>query len=114
MNHRPVFGINKKNIENAFVAIGADPTSGVMDRDTLFNLLKTRGEPMHQLEVESSLKSLLGDEVTSVEMLEENITAKAFAENLLGFEDYEEAGWQEDAGEEDFDDVDDEEDDEEA
>jgi|UniRef100_A0A7S4GA80 WD40 repeat protein/Ca2+-binding EF-hand superfamily protein len=114
VNHRPVFGINKKNIENAFVAIGADPTSGVMDRDTLFNLLKTRGEPMHQLEVESSLKSLLGDEVTSVEMLEENITAKAFAENLLGFEDYEEAGWQEDAGEEDFDDVDDEEDDEEA
>ena len=38
------------------------------------------------------LKSLLGDEVSSIDMLEENITAKAFAENLLGFEDYEESG----------------------
>ncbi len=28
-------------------------------------------------------QSLLGDEVTNLEMLEENITAKAFAENLL-------------------------------
>ena len=101
VNHRPVFGINKKNIENAFVVIGADPASGVIDRDTLFALLKGRGEPLHQLEIESCLKSLLGDEVTSVEMLEENITAKAFAENLLGFEDYEDSGWQEDAADAD-------------
>lgn len=28
VNHRPVFGINKKNIEDAFAAIGADPASG--------------------------------------------------------------------------------------
>ena len=28
VNHRPVFGINKKNIENAFQAIGADLVSG--------------------------------------------------------------------------------------
>eukprot|EP00992_Anisonema_acinus_P016033 TRINITY_DN9988_c0_g1_i4.p2 TRINITY_DN9988_c0_g1~~TRINITY_DN9988_c0_g1_i4.p2 ORF type:complete len:590 (-),score=189.09 TRINITY_DN9988_c0_g1_i4:135-1904(-) len=91
VNHRPVFGINKKNIETAFAAIGADPASGVIDRDTLFDLLRARGEPLHQLEVESCLKSLLGDDVTSVDMLEENITAKAFAENLLGFEDYEES-----------------------
>eukprot|EP00668_Euglena_longa_P012013 GGOE01014437.1.p1 GENE.GGOE01014437.1~~GGOE01014437.1.p1 ORF type:complete len:932 (-),score=199.66 GGOE01014437.1:205-3000(-) len=92
VNHRPVFGTNKKNIENAFLAIGADPASGVMDRDTLFTLLTNRGEPLSQQEIEACLKALLGDEVTSLEMLEENITAKAFAENLLGFEDYEDAG----------------------
>eukprot|EP00996_Jenningsia_fusiforme_P000574 NODE_150_length_3012_cov_28.944313_g138_i0.p1 GENE.NODE_150_length_3012_cov_28.944313_g138_i0~~NODE_150_length_3012_cov_28.944313_g138_i0.p1 ORF type:complete len:960 (+),score=237.48 NODE_150_length_3012_cov_28.944313_g138_i0:79-2880(+) len=112
VNHRPVFGINKKNIENAFSSIGADPASGVIDRDTLFNLLKTRGEALHQLEIESCLKSLLGEEVTSVEMLEENITAKAFAENLLGFEDYEESGWQEHAAEDVGDDFEEEEEEE--
>lgn len=104
VNHRPVFGINKKNIESAFMAIGADPASGVMDRDALFTLLMSRGEPLSEQEIESCLKSLLGDEVTNLEMLEENITAKAFAENLLGFEDYEDGGWQEnavDAGQED-------------
>eukprot|EP01064_Diplonema_japonicum_P027919 TRINITY_DN4168_c1_g1_i1.p1 TRINITY_DN4168_c1_g1~~TRINITY_DN4168_c1_g1_i1.p1 ORF type:complete len:927 (+),score=186.83 TRINITY_DN4168_c1_g1_i1:24-2783(+) len=91
VNHRPVFGINKKNIESAFAAIGADPISGVIDRDVLFGLLKTKSESLHQLEVESCLKSLLGDDVVSVDLLEDKITAKAFAETLLGFEDYETA-----------------------
>eukprot|EP01062_Namystynia_karyoxenos_P020407 TRINITY_DN17730_c0_g1_i1.p1 TRINITY_DN17730_c0_g1~~TRINITY_DN17730_c0_g1_i1.p1 ORF type:complete len:959 (+),score=390.66 TRINITY_DN17730_c0_g1_i1:112-2877(+) len=98
VNHRPVFGINKKNIEAAFAAIGADPVSGVIDRDVLFGLLKSKAELLHQLEIENCLKSLLGDDVTSVDLLEDKITAKAFAENLLGFEDYEESAY-EDAGE---------------
>lgn len=87
VNHRPVFGINKSNIEAAFAAIGADPTTGLIDRDVLFNLISTRGEALHSYEVESALKSLLGDDV-QMDMLEDKITAKAFAENLLGFEDY--------------------------
>eukprot|EP00759_Apiculatamorpha_spiralis_P029350 PhF_6_TR31520/c0_g1_i3/m.46457 len=89
VNHRPVFGINKKNVERAFLAVGADPVSGIIDRDALFNLLRTRGEALHPMEVTTCLKSLIGDDVTGVEVLEEKITAKAFAENLLGFEDYE-------------------------
>eukprot|EP00754_Rhynchopus_humris_P006951 Rhum_TRINITY_DN13282_c0_g1::Rhum_TRINITY_DN13282_c0_g1_i1::g.58623::m.58623 len=91
VNHRPVFGINKTNIEAAFAAIGADPMTGVIERDALFGLLKTRAEALHALEVESCLKSLLGDDVVSVDLLEDKITAKAFAETLLGFEDYESA-----------------------
>jgi WD40 repeat protein/Ca2+-binding EF-hand superfamily protein len=91
VNHRPVFGINKKNVEAAFSAVGADPVSGIIDRDALFNLLRTRGEALHPMEITNCLKSLIGDDVTGVDVLEEKITAKAFAENLLGFEDYEEA-----------------------
>ena len=88
INHRPVFGVNKSNIEAAFAAIGADPSTGLIDRDVLFDLMQQRGEALHQHEVASALKSLLGDDV-QMEMLEDKITAKAFAENLLGFEDYE-------------------------
>ncbi len=88
VNHRPVFGINKRNIEAAFAAIGADPVTGIVDRQELFTMLQNRGEKLHPGDVESCLKALLGDDVT-LEMLEDKITAKAFAENLLGFEDYE-------------------------
>ena len=73
VNHRPVFGINKKNIEASFAAIGADPVSGVIDRDVLFGLLKTKAESLHQLEIESCLKSLLGDDVTSIDLLEDKV-----------------------------------------
>lgn len=97
VNHRPVFGINKRNIESAFASIGADPVSGIVDRQQLFTLLQQRGEALQQWEVDTCLKSLLGDDVT-LDMLEDKITAKAFAENLLGFEDYEDDGAGEEAG----------------
>lgn len=88
INHRPVFGITKRNIEEAFVAIGADPVTGIVDRQQLFNILQERGEAIHPYDIDMCLKGLLGDDVT-LDMLEDKITAKAFAENLLGFEDYE-------------------------
>jgi WD40 repeat protein/Ca2+-binding EF-hand superfamily protein len=88
VNHRPVFGINKRNIEAAFAAVGADPVTGIVDRQELFTLLQNRGEKLHAGDIEMCLKALLGDDVT-LDMLEDKITAKAFAENLLGFEDYE-------------------------
>jgi cilia- and flagella-associated protein 251 len=91
VNHRPVFGITKRNIEDAFAAIGADPVTGIVDRQQLFNILQERGEAIHPYDIDMCLKGLLGDDVT-LDMLEDKITAKAFAENLLGFEDYEDEG----------------------
>jgi WD40 repeat protein/Ca2+-binding EF-hand superfamily protein len=91
VNHRPVFGINKRNIEAAFAAVGADPVTGIVDRQELFTMLQNRGEKLHAGDIEMCLKALLGDDVT-LDMLEDKITAKAFAENLLGFEDYEDDG----------------------
>ena len=91
VNHRPVFGITKRNIEEAFSAVGADPVTGIVDRQQLFNVLQQRGEAIHPYDIDKFLKGLLGDDV-SLDMLEDKITAKAFAENLLGFEDYEDEG----------------------
>lgn len=89
VNHRPVFGISKDNIEAAFRAIGADPVTGIIDREVLFRMLQERGESLEAYEAGNCLKSLLGDDVT-MDMLEDKLTAKAFGESLLGFEDYEE------------------------
>eukprot|EP01002_Notosolenus_urceolatus_P001584 NODE_1411_length_1427_cov_10.405660_g1174_i0.p1 GENE.NODE_1411_length_1427_cov_10.405660_g1174_i0~~NODE_1411_length_1427_cov_10.405660_g1174_i0.p1 ORF type:complete len:358 (-),score=125.51 NODE_1411_length_1427_cov_10.405660_g1174_i0:353-1399(-) len=88
VNYRPVFGLSKKNIEEAFLAIGTDSMSGLIERDVLFEYLQSRGEPLNDLELEGCLRALLGDDVTKVDMLEDHLTAKSFAENLLGFEDY--------------------------
>ncbi|KAI5690334.1 hypothetical protein MNV84_04498 [Leishmania braziliensis] len=87
INYRPVFGITRQDIEAAFRALGADSVTGEINRDRLFHLLATEGEPLKPNEVAAALTSLLGDGIR-LEMLEDAITARAFAENLLGFEDY--------------------------
>lgn len=87
VNHRPVFGITRQAIEAAFATIGADPQTRQIARDAFFELLSTKGEPLHSAEITAALTSLLGDGVR-VDMLEDRISARAFAENLLGFEDY--------------------------
>lgn len=88
VNYRPVFGITRQDIEAAFRAIGADARSGQISRDAFFQMLSTKGEPLLPAEITAALTSLLGDGVR-IDMLEEYITPRAFAENLLGFEDYE-------------------------
>ncbi|KAK7194561.1 WD domain, G-beta repeat [Novymonas esmeraldas] len=89
INYRPVFGITRQDIEAAFAALGADRVSGEINRDLLFQKLSTKGEPLKSNEVAAALTSLLGDGIR-LDMLEDVITARTFAENLLGFEDYEE------------------------
>ncbi|KAG5477566.1 hypothetical protein CUR178_05271 [Leishmania enriettii] len=89
INYRPVFGITRQDIEAAFRALGADSVTGEISRDRLFQLLSTVGEPLKSNEVAAALTSLLGDGIR-LEMLEDVITARTFAENLLGFEDYDE------------------------
>ncbi|KEG13277.1 hypothetical protein DQ04_01111140 [Trypanosoma grayi] len=91
VNYRPIYGITRKDIEAAFLALGADPATGQIARDVLFKLLSTHGEPLQQTELAAALRSLLGDGVR-LEMLEDAITARAFSENLLGFEDYDATG----------------------
>lgn len=109
VNYRPVFGITRQNIENAFAVIGADPGTGEISRDAFFQMLSTKGEPLRTAEITAALTSLLGDGVR-VDMLEEYITARAFAENLLGFEDYnDDANEEEGEGEEEEGSEDDEE-----
>lgn len=87
INYRPVYGISRQDIEQAFLALGANPVTGKIGRDHLFQLLSTKGEPLKAVEISAALTSLLGDGIR-MEMLEDEITARTFAENLLGFEDY--------------------------
>lgn len=87
VNYRPVFGITRQDIEAAFLAIGADHMTGKMNRTTFFQMLSSKGEPLRPAEITAALTSLLGDGVR-MDMLEETISARTFAENLLGFEDY--------------------------
>ncbi|CAG9575179.1 conserved hypothetical protein [Leishmania major strain Friedlin] len=89
INYRPVFGITRQDIEAAFRALGADRVTGEINRDHLFHLLSTEGESLKSSEVAAALTSLLGDGIR-LEMLEDVITARTFAKNLLGFEDYDE------------------------
>ncbi|RNF06182.1 hypothetical protein TraAM80_04073 [Trypanosoma rangeli] len=96
VNYRPVYGIARQDIEAAFLALGADAVTGQITRDVLFKLLSTHGEPLQQEEISAGLRSLLGEGVR-LEMLEDTITARAFAENLLGFEDYDTLGTEENA-----------------
>ncbi|KAF8282413.1 hypothetical protein TcBrA4_0082760 [Trypanosoma cruzi] len=91
VNYRPIYGITRQDIESAFWALGADAETGQIARDVLFKLLSTHGEPLQQEEISAALRSLLGEGVR-LDMLEDTITARAFAENLLGFEDYETVG----------------------
>eukprot|EP01027_Heterolobosea_sp_BB2_P013009 GEZU01018804.1.p1 GENE.GEZU01018804.1~~GEZU01018804.1.p1 ORF type:complete len:350 (-),score=95.48 GEZU01018804.1:14-1063(-) len=91
VNHRPVLATRKKDIERAFVTIGAEPVTGIINREYLFEMLRTRGEAMSYNEVDRCLKTMLGDDVTE-DQLEDRFTASEFAENLLGFEDYEGVG----------------------
>ena len=45
VNHRPVYGIGKNNIEDAFLSLASDPGSIQLSRDEMINLLKQEGEP---------------------------------------------------------------------
>ncbi|RNF24907.1 uncharacterized protein Tco025E_02422 [Trypanosoma conorhini] len=91
VNYRPIYGVSRQDIEAAFLALGADAETGQIARDVLFKLLGTHGEPLQPEEISAALRSLLGEGVR-LDMLEDTITARAFAENLLGFEDYDALG----------------------
>lgn len=101
INHRPVKGITRRDIERAFVNIAqyaTNPTSlteskssksgkaqVAVERNKLFELLSTLGEPLKNSEISAAVTSLLGDGV-HLNMLPPSLNARQFAENFLGFE----------------------------
>ena len=92
VNHRPVYGIGKNNIQDAFAALLSGESSskgGALNRDDLLRMLREEGEYMGQKEMEDSLNSLVGDSNFKTALPQE-IQADDFAENILGFEEVEE------------------------
>ncbi|RLN27044.1 hypothetical protein BBJ28_00008214 [Nothophytophthora sp. Chile5] len=101
VNHRPVFGVGKAQIERAFrvlalAAGGVDSAGGSGSMPALrWEQLEARllhsGEPMSEEELRSCLAALLatgGDEAGGVAM-DARYTALSFADKVLGFDDYE-------------------------
>ena len=92
VNHRPVYGIGKNNIEEAFRAILADQEDAAggdaLYPDPLVALLSSEGDgeeiAMRELE---SLFTKLVSEPDVKRALGGPITAERFAEDVLGFEE---------------------------
>lgn len=95
VNHRPVYGIGKNNIEEAFRAILADQEDAAggdaLYPDPLVALLSSEGDgeeiAMRELE---SLFTKLVSEPDVKRALGGPITAERFAEDILGFEEVDE------------------------
>ena len=91
VNHRPVYGIGKNNIDEAFKNLmGADRAElGTIPKDELLSMLQTEGECMSTEELENCLFQLVSDRNFKT-ALKENITCEDFSENVLGFEEVDE------------------------
>ncbi|KAG1711729.1 hypothetical protein DVH05_008972 [Phytophthora capsici] len=99
VNHRPVFGVGKAQIEHAFKIIASaakdlgddkDEESSSLQWGQLEARLLQSGEPMSEEELHSCLAALLatGDGAGGLSM-DPQYTALAFADKVLGFDDYE-------------------------
>ncbi|RHY53309.1 hypothetical protein DYB26_001921 [Aphanomyces astaci] len=86
-NHRPVFGIGKKQIDDAFDVLSGHKGPTLKWADLKAKLL-TMGEPMTEDELTSCMHALLGDEADLVETTI-SLSSSVFADKVLGFEDYE-------------------------
>ena len=89
VNHRPVYGIGQNNIEEAFAALcQSEGDMKSLRRETLLRMLKMEGEEIKDSEMKDILSKLTGKSSEEEALLQE-ITAKYFAEDVLGFEEIE-------------------------
>ncbi|TMW56015.1 hypothetical protein Poli38472_008663 [Pythium oligandrum] len=92
VNHRPLFGIGKEDIEHAFQILGANPR---LRWDVLQQRLLHMGEQMTEEELRSCLDALLvgeggaDEDESAVVAMDSHYTALSFADKVLGFDDYE-------------------------
>ncbi|KAL9656223.1 hypothetical protein ABK040_007839 [Willaertia magna] len=84
VNHRPVFGITKKDIEKAFIALGCDQVSRIIQKEDFLEKLMSCGEGMSEQEMNDCFSKLLKGEVTTG-IIGDRFTASDFAEKVLGF-----------------------------
>jgi Ca2+-binding EF-hand superfamily protein len=90
VNRRPPRDVGAEDVREAFEII-LDGEGDAVSRESLIEMLKTSGEAMSDEELAAVAKALGGEEAGSVENLfPEAVTAKSFAENILGFRTVEE------------------------
>jgi len=86
VNHRPIFGVSKEMIGEAFAALSPSG-SGELSREALLGLLSSHEEALGGEDLAKCLRMLVGVE-DPAKALPEQIDAKVFAEQVLGFQDY--------------------------
>lgn len=101
MNHRPVFGIGKEEIAKCFDVLSNG--RGKVELGALLQKLQLKGnrtatiflivigEKMSSAEVKECFEALLGSQWEHQLRGRTALSAKDFAENILGFEDYDAA-----------------------
>jgi len=97
VNHRPVYGIGKNNIEEAFKAIiddedNQDQGADNIYHDNLIRLLSDEGSAGEQIMMRE-LQEIMGKLVSEYDVklaIGNSITAERFAEEVLGFEEVDE------------------------
>ncbi|KAF0684613.1 Aste57867_23417 [Aphanomyces stellatus] len=87
VNHRPVFGIGKAQIEDAFDVINGRRGPATLKWTDLKTKLLTMGERMTDDELQSCLHALVGDDSDLFETTLQ-FSSLDFADKVLGFEDY--------------------------
>jgi len=85
VNHRPIFGVSKEQITEAFAALSSG--SGELSRDALLNLLNSHEEALGGDDLAKCLQMLVGTE-DPLKAMPSQVDAKTFAEQILGFQDY--------------------------
>ena len=85
VNHRPIFGVSKEQITEAFAALSSG--SGELSRDALLNLLNSHEEAIGGDDLAKCLQMLVGTE-DPLKAMPSQVDAKTFAEQILGFQDY--------------------------
>ena len=96
VNHRPVYGVGKQQIQEAFEVLadklgrrggGASGDTPAVGWAALQSLLQGEGEQMSKDELDSCLQSLLGD---AIEDIGGSMGPQTFSNDVLVFEDYDE------------------------
>jgi len=88
VNHRPVYGIGKQNIETALNVLTENQpvVKGKITREEFIHILKNEGEKMSEEEIEACLFILIGD--TDIEnAIPDQLDAEVLAKDILGFEE---------------------------
>ncbi|CAM9978678.1 unnamed protein product [Discosporangium mesarthrocarpum] len=88
VNHRPVFPVNKQGIEDSFRAMGSEQNHGRLDWSGICAKMKTMGEPVSEEELTHCLEALTGETSTTRVNGHQSLYPLQFAEEVLGFEDY--------------------------
>jgi len=84
VNYRPMFGVDAGAIESAFAALGAGAGESV-ERGSLLEALELGGEAMSREELVAAAAKLMGRGATLEDLVPETVTAREFAEDVLGF-----------------------------